>query len=164
MAAHIPVKSLCLLFFAKKQLFVLNATTYTRDQLCHLVDNGALLSWSVYPGNAKGGSITEPLTSCFTGLDQSALKIKTKIVSSHTADSKPVKQEVNGTEILSPLVFPGLSLAVKARNIPQCRGTMVLQEPNQCKFTHSFCKLYRFSLTGKLVHKNETVQLTKEIE
>jgi hypothetical protein len=32
--------------------------------------------------------------------------IKTKIVSSHTADSKPVKQEVNSTVIPSPLVFP----------------------------------------------------------
>jgi hypothetical protein len=35
------------------------------------------------------------------------VQIKTKIVSSHTADSKPVKQEVNGTVILPPLVFPG---------------------------------------------------------
>ncbi len=34
--------------------------------------------------------------------------MKTKIVSSHTADSKPVKQEVNGTVILPPLVFPAL--------------------------------------------------------
>ncbi len=33
--------------------------------------------------------------------------MKTKIVSCHTADSKPVKQEVNSTVILSPLVFPG---------------------------------------------------------
>jgi len=33
--------------------------------------------------------------------------MKTKIVSSHTADSKPVKQEVNGTVILPPLAFPG---------------------------------------------------------
>jgi hypothetical protein len=33
------------------------------------------------------------LTSCLTGLDQSVLQIKTKIVSYHTADSKPVKQE-----------------------------------------------------------------------
>ncbi len=32
---------------------------------------------------------------------------KTKIVSCHTANSKPVKQEVNGTVILPPLVFPG---------------------------------------------------------
>ncbi len=36
------------------------------------------------------------------------MQIKTKIVSCHTADSKPVKQEVNGTVILSPLAFPGL--------------------------------------------------------
>jgi len=34
------------------------------------------------------------------------LQIKTKIVSCHTAHSKPVKQEVNGTVILPPLVFP----------------------------------------------------------
>ncbi len=35
------------------------------------------------------------------------MQIKTKIVSCHTADSKQVKQEVNGTVILPPLVFPG---------------------------------------------------------
>ncbi len=35
------------------------------------------------------------------------MKIKTKIVSCHTADSKPVKQEDNSTVILPPLVFPG---------------------------------------------------------
>jgi hypothetical protein len=34
-----------------------------------------------------------------------------KIVSCQTADSKPVKQEVNSTVILSDLVFPGLTLA-----------------------------------------------------
>ncbi len=62
---------------------------------------------SVSAGNTKGGSITVLLTSCLTGLDQSVLQIKTKIVSIHTADSKPVKQEVNVTVILPPLVFPG---------------------------------------------------------
>jgi hypothetical protein len=36
--------------------------------------------------------------------------MKTKNVSSHAADSKPVKQEVNGTVILPPLVFPALAL------------------------------------------------------
>jgi hypothetical protein len=56
-------------------------------------------------GNTKGGSIV-PLTSCLTGLDKSVLQIKTKIFSCHTADSKPVKQEVNCTVILPPLVFP----------------------------------------------------------
>ena len=59
--------------------------------------------------NTKGGSITVPLTSCLTGLDQPVLQIKTKIVSFHTADSKPVKQEVNGIVILPPLVRPDLA-------------------------------------------------------
>ncbi len=58
-------------------------------------------------GNAKGGSIIVPLTSCLIGLDWSVLQIKTKIVSCHTADSKSVKQEVNSTVILPPLVFHG---------------------------------------------------------
>ncbi len=62
------------------------------------------------PGNTKGGSITVPLSSGLTGLDSSVLEIKTKIVSCHTADSKPVKQEVNGTVILPPLVFPARSI------------------------------------------------------
>jgi hypothetical protein len=38
------------------------------------------------------------------------LQIKTKIVSSHRADSKPVKQEVNGTVILPPLVVPAQNI------------------------------------------------------
>jgi hypothetical protein len=38
------------------------------------------------------------------------MQIKTKIDRCHTADSKPVKLEVNGTVILSPLVFPGQML------------------------------------------------------
>ncbi len=57
----------------------------------------------------KRGSITVPLTSCLTGLDESVLQIKTKLVSCHTADSKPGKQEVNGRVILPTLVFlPGV--------------------------------------------------------
>jgi len=55
--------------------------------------------------NTKGGSITLPLTSCLIGLDLSVLQIKTKIVSSHTADPKPVQLEVNSTVILPHLVF-----------------------------------------------------------
>ncbi len=58
-------------------------------------------------GTTKGGSIALPLTSCLTGLDWSVLQIKTEIVSCHTADSKPVKLEVNGTVILPSLVFLG---------------------------------------------------------
>jgi hypothetical protein len=37
------------------------------------------------------------------------LQIKSNIFSCQTADSKPVKQEVNSTVILPSLVFPGLS-------------------------------------------------------
>ncbi len=62
------------------------------------------------PGNTKVGSITVPLTSCVTGLDLSVLQIKTKIVSCQTADSCPVKQEVNGTVIRPPLVFPATAI------------------------------------------------------
>jgi hypothetical protein len=61
-----------------------------------------------YPGSTKGGNITVLLTSCLTGLDYSVLQVKTKIVSCRAADSKPVKQEVNGTVILPPLLFPAL--------------------------------------------------------
>ncbi len=49
-----------------------------------------------------------PLTSCLTCLDQPVLQLKTKFVSCHTADSKPVKKEVNQTVILPPLVFPAI--------------------------------------------------------
>ncbi len=38
------------------------------------------------------------------------MQIKTKIVSCHTADFKTVKQEVNGTVILPPLVFPDTTI------------------------------------------------------
>jgi hypothetical protein len=54
----------------------------------------------------KGGNITAQLTFCLACLDLSVLHIKMKIVCGHTADSKPVKQEVNSTVIHPPLVFP----------------------------------------------------------
>jgi hypothetical protein len=41
------------------------------------------------------------------------LQVKTKIVSCHTADSKPVKQEVNGTVILPPLVSLTRTICLK---------------------------------------------------
>ncbi len=83
-------------------LFQLNGTSHFKIAcICGM--------WDV-AGNTKGGSIIVPLTSCLTGLEQSVLQVKTKIVSSHTADSKPVKQEVGGTVILPPLVFPGCGM------------------------------------------------------
>jgi hypothetical protein len=39
------------------------------------------------------------------------LQIRTKIVICHTANSKPVKQEADGTVILPPLVFPSVSIS-----------------------------------------------------
>ncbi len=114
-------KLLCFIttkFFCKENK---NALAFNRDRCCHLVlclrlipfhqDKSAAsfrhqeAAW-VSAGNNKGGSITVPLASCLTGLNQSVLQIKTKIVRCHTADSKPVKPEVNGT--VFPLVFPGL--------------------------------------------------------
>ncbi len=46
------------------------------------------------------------------------MQIKTKIVSCHTADSKPVKQEVNSIMILPPLVFPGRGIAENFKTLP----------------------------------------------
>ncbi len=39
--------------------------------------------------------------------DKQTKQQQTKIVRYRTADSKPVKQEVNSTVVLPPLVFPG---------------------------------------------------------
>ncbi len=47
------------------------------------------------------------------------MQIKTKIVSCHTANSKPVKQEVNSTVILPPLVFPGQTVKEIAHALAQ---------------------------------------------
>ncbi len=65
------------------------------------------------PGNTKGGRITVPLTSCLTGLDESVLQMKTKILSSHAHDSEPVKQGVKRTVILPPLEIPGHTDPIK---------------------------------------------------
>jgi hypothetical protein len=66
-----------------------------------------------YQGTLKGESITVRLTSCLTCLDYSVLQIKMNTVSCHTVDSKPVKQEVNNTVILPPLVFPGRTIVLR---------------------------------------------------
>jgi hypothetical protein len=72
--------------------------TITPQKNVNYVEHASLL-WNICsegeaaiatPGNTKRGSITLPLTSYFTGLDYYVLHIKTKIVSCHTADSKPV--------------------------------------------------------------------------
>jgi hypothetical protein len=82
------------------------------DNNISLIDRNPLGILYQQPENTKGGSITILLTSCLTVLDLSVLQLKIKIVGSHTADSKPVKQEVNGTVILPPLVFPAAAQAL----------------------------------------------------
>ncbi len=67
--------------------------------------------WCARAGNTKGGSIihcTIDLRFDWFGLDCYAKKI----VSCHTANSKPVKQGVNGSVILPPLVFPEKSFRI----------------------------------------------------
>ena len=60
------------------------------------------------PGNnTKGGSITVLLTSCLTSLESAVCQLTIFVFICKTDKSKPVKQEVNGTVIIPPLVFPG---------------------------------------------------------
>jgi hypothetical protein len=64
------------------------------------------------PGNTKGGSITCTIDLLFDLFGLVCFANKNKNFSCHTADSKPVKQEVNGTVTLPPLVFPGQLYAI----------------------------------------------------
>ncbi len=56
------------------------------------------------------------------------MQIKTIIVSCHTADSKPVKQEVDGTVIIPPLVFPvrAFESDYKVRSTTKTRAYFVI--------------------------------------
>jgi hypothetical protein len=70
---------------------------------------------SIYTGNTKGGSIIEPMTSCLTGLESAVWQLPIFVFICKTDYSKSVKQEVNHTVILPPLVFPGLYNVCDAR-------------------------------------------------
>ncbi len=101
-------------------------------QSCPLLSLKRTMQGVLSPGNTKGGSITVPLTSCLTGLDWSVLQIKTTIVSCHTADSKPVIQEVKSTVMFPPLVFPG-SLIKEPFTLAKFLAK------NVCDFVMRFC-------------------------
>jgi hypothetical protein len=60
----------------------------------------------VEPGNTKG-SITVLLSSCLTGLESAVLNLMIFVFIYKTDFSKQVKQEVNCTVTLPPIVFPG---------------------------------------------------------
>jgi hypothetical protein len=62
----------------------------------------------------------------FQWFNEPVLHIKTKIVSCRTAYSKIVKQEVNGTVILPPLVFPGTG--PKLNLTLNCKLILILKE------------------------------------
>jgi hypothetical protein len=75
------------------------------------------------------------------------LQIKTKIVSRHTTDSKPVKQEVNSTVILPPLVFPGLTFSlchagISKIDIREQMNRMVQDEKQDYRDEISFNNLF----------------------
>jgi hypothetical protein len=57
-------------------LLVLAPVACTKYKNYHMM----IIMSDACPGNTKGGSITVPLTSCLTGLDESVLKIKTKML------------------------------------------------------------------------------------
>jgi len=69
-----------------------------------------VILWSLTPGNTKGGSITVTLTSCLTDLESAVWQLTIFVFICKTDYSKPVKQEVNSTEILPPLVFPAYTM------------------------------------------------------
>jgi hypothetical protein len=68
-----------------------------------------LIPLNMRPGNTKGASITVPLTSCLTGLESAIWLLTIFVFICKTEKSRPVKQEVNGTVILLPLVFPDVT-------------------------------------------------------
>jgi len=79
----------------------------------------------------------------------SVLQIKTKIVSCHTADSKPVKQEVNGTVILPSLVFPSIAYF----------GTAIDKEKNDCNIIPN--QLKHFDLERRSLRERDEILIVK---
>jgi len=68
-------------------------------------------------GNTKGGKYHCTIDLLFDLFGLACFGNKTKIVSCHTADSKPVKQEVSGTMKVPLLVFPGLTLSTTSAQV-----------------------------------------------
>jgi hypothetical protein len=60
-------------------------------------------------GNTKGGEYYCTVDLLFDWFGLVCFAMKAKNVSCHTAYSKPVKREVNGTVILPPVVYPGFT-------------------------------------------------------
>ena len=82
-------------------------STDAKNELC----GGVLYFLPLWPlaaaGNTKRGKYHCTIDLLFDWFGLACFANKNKN-SCHTADSKPVTQEVNGTVIFTPLVFPGL--------------------------------------------------------
>jgi hypothetical protein len=109
----------------------------------------------VQPGNTKGGSTIVPLTSCLTGLESPLWILTVFVFIYKTGKSSPVKQEVNGTVILSPSVFPGAAetAAYLATVIIYSRNFL----PNQNVIKLFMAVSYDFSLMPCKPFQNSTV-------
>ncbi len=109
--------------------------------------------------NEQMGKQTDGRTSCLTGLDQSVLKVKTKIVNYHTANSKAVKQEVNSTVVLPPLVFPGQIYTQMDRHMDRqsARRQMGRQTDRQMVEREDFVFVLKLANVNKALTEEETL-------
>jgi hypothetical protein len=73
--------------------------------------------------------------------------LQIKIVSCQTATSKPVKQEVNGTVILPPLVFPAYSLTKEKNALAYSIGK-VAGKTDQARQNLTFNKIIQENEAG----------------
>ncbi len=94
-----------------------NAITGSEMSCLFKISKATMGCWGKGQGNTKGGSIPVPLTSCLTGLESAVWLLTIYVFIWKTDLSKPVKQEVNGTVILFPLVlFPLRALPVSVQH------------------------------------------------
>ncbi len=102
--------------FKPRLMFASKAGTYPSEGTFRCTTLGFTNRHTNKPGNSKGGSITIPLNSCLTGLELAVWQLTIFVFICKTDQSKSLKQEVNTTVILPPLVFPAQTLdsAVKA--------------------------------------------------
>jgi hypothetical protein len=77
------------------------------------------------------GEVSLLLTPRLTGLDYSVLQIKTKIVSCHTADSKPVKTGGQQYSDTSPFSIPWLLPYLKTLNLAISGLLQLFTEPKK---------------------------------
>ncbi len=80
-------------------------------------------------------------------------------MSCHTADSKPVKQEVNGTAILPPLVFPAPQILVSGEKLAKSEDgrTHPLKVSQKLMIIFGEIKKLRHDTKQNDTHQNTTI-------